>query len=100
MRPLSDQQAAVRNVLEADLDDDDDDEVTITPNRRKKGTSKENADPNTLVDDGKGDERASKNRPTRKKSVSPSVLTSGQQQTTPSRSSSRRKQALVAREGG
>merc|ERR1711962_1505404 len=54
MRPLSDQQAAVRNVLEADLDDDDD-EVTITPNRRKKGTSKENADPNTLVDDGKGD---------------------------------------------
>merc|ERR1719295_1804453 len=52
MRPLSDQQAAVRNVLEADLDDDDDEEVTITPNRRKKrGTSKENADPNTLVDD-------------------------------------------------
>merc|ERR1719204_2446799 len=100
MRPLSDQQAAVRNVLEADLDDDDDDdEVTITPNRRKKGTSKENADPNTLADDGKGDERASKNRPIRKKSVSPSVLTSGQQQTTP-RSSSRRKQALVAREGG
>ena len=49
MRPLSDQQAAIRNVLEADLDDDDDDdEVTITPNRRKKGTSKENADPNTL----------------------------------------------------
>merc|ERR1719295_914051 len=96
MRPLSDQQAAVRNVLEADLDEDDDD-VTITPNRRKKRTSKENADPNTLVDDGKGDERASKNRPTRKKSVSPSVLTSGQQQTTP-RSSSRRKQALVARE--
>merc|ERR1719295_667248 len=100
MRPLSDQQAAIRNVLEADLDDDDDDEeVTITPNRRKKRTSKENADPNTLVGDGKGDERASKNRPTRKKSVSPSVLTSGQQQTTP-RSSSRRKQALMAREGG
>merc|ERR1719357_1854928 len=99
MRPLSDQQAAVRNVLEADLDDDDDEEVTITPNRRKKRTSKENADPNTLGYDGKGDERASKNRPTRKKSVSPSVLTSGQQQTTP-RSSSRRKQALVAREGG
>ena len=48
MRPLSDQQAAIRNVLEADLDDDDDDEVTITPNRRKKRTSKENADPNTL----------------------------------------------------
>ena len=48
MRPLSDQQAAIRNVLEADLDDDVGDEVTITPNRRNKRTSKENADPNTF----------------------------------------------------
>lgn len=90
MRPLSDHQAAIRNILE---DDDDDEEVVIQEVLPRRGArQKENSNPNSpkvsgpQTRSGKRDERTPKDR----RLKSPNV-TEDEQQTTPARMLSKKK---------